>query len=168
MNAYVESAHRAGLPQRAVWLRCRNWGVPAGLREQIAEEAAAEALARSLAHEFRDEGHFRAWATRTAINLAIDALRRLRRDRPLPAEAAAGEPGERRPEWEQLLARLDCETGRAILRLSYVEGRTLDEIAARLAPAGRSANAGRLWVKRRRDGALKVLRAGLVGDGWGG
>lgn len=168
-RSFAEQAFREGIPVGAVVLRCRNWGVAGPRAAEVAEEAAAEAYRRALDRPFDSAAHFRAWVTRAALNVAVDVLRRETRRRTVPlGEHLAAPPHA--PEAEAApvaacLARLPTEE-REIVRLTFEEGLTLDEIAERVLPPGDgSANARRLRVKRKRDIALDQLRRYLVGYG---
>jgi hypothetical protein len=166
---FAEEAFREGIPLGAVVLKCRNRGVSGRRAAQIAEEAAAEAYRRSLDRVFQSAEHFRAWITRTALNAAVDILRREGRTRSvsflerLAVSAASVEVDTALVS--DCLSRLSA-LERGILHMIFEERLTLDEIAARVLPAeDGSPNARRLRVKRKRDRALAFLRDCLAG--WG-
>jgi RNA polymerase sigma factor (sigma-70 family) len=166
---YVEAALREGIPSEMILLKCRNWGVTATRAAAIAEEASAEAYLRALEQSFDSETHYRAWVSRTALNFAVDLLRRGSRTRPLGTTDLAA-PSTRAPvntaTLSECLEKLD-EEQQQILRMTYEEGLTLDEIALRLLPSeGGSANARRLRIKRKRDVALRQLRRYLESCGF--
>jgi RNA polymerase sigma factor (sigma-70 family) len=166
-RSFAEQAFRDGIPVGAVLLKCRNWGVSGPRAAHVAEEAAAEAYRRALDRPFEGDAHFRAWVTRAALNVAVDILRREARARAVPlADRLAAPPSGGESDAalvEAGLARLPAEE-REIVRLTFEEGLTLDEIADRvLPPGGGSANARRLRVKRKRDVALERLRGYLSG-----
>ena len=138
-----------------------------------AEDLAQEALLRAYAGRasFRAE-RARPWAWLRAIasNLAVDFLRRSRRVRFLPLEAAAAEAvapdaaagGERLAREDRLLVALRAEMGglpereRRAFCLFYEEGRSIAAISRALgAPEGTVKS----WLHRARE----RLRERLVG-----
>jgi RNA polymerase sigma-70 factor (ECF subfamily) len=68
----------------------------------VAEDLTIETLWRiyQARHRFRIDGNFNAWARRIASNLAIDHLRRNRREETVPEELAA-------PDWRDHLVQKD-------------------------------------------------------------
>lgn len=169
-KTFVEGAIIDGIPRLAVLLKCRNWGIPSNRAADIAEEASAEAYQRSLGQRFNDSAHYRAWVTRTAINVAIDLLRQQARFVSCHWLAELGCDPQRRNELKDVLAdALEALTDRQrlLLSLTYDVGLTLDEIAERLLPnVGGSPNAKRLRIKRERDEALTSVRAFLAQHGF--
>lgn len=170
-NKFVEATFQAGVPFKTVRLRCRNWGISETCAIQIADESSAEAYQRSLQGEFNDEAHFRAWVTRTAINVAVDLLRKQNRTVGIGwiGELAA-RAGNAEVNRELILRGIESLTQREqlILAMTYEEGLTLDEMVVRLFPddVQSSANAKRLRVKRCRDAALITLRSYLLQHGF--
>jgi RNA polymerase sigma factor (sigma-70 family) len=169
-EVFAEDAYLAGIPARTVRHKGRNWGLSFSRAEDLAEDAAAEAYHRSLTHCFHNEEHYRAWVTQTAINLAIDKLRRESRSQSLTWLVMSNEASDH----ERIAAILAgglatlAQDERELLTLTYEEGWTLDQIARLVTvPEAGSPNARRLRVKRKRDQALRKLKTYLVQLGYG-
>jgi len=168
---FADAAFLDGVPASSVFLKCRNWGLMTRRATDVAEEASAEAYRRSLAEDFNNADHYRAWITRTAINVAIDILRAGSRSWPLGefdrAQVSGTETGFADRVLEAALATLP-EDDRVIVSMTFEQGLTLDEIAEQIsALADGSPNAKRLRIKRRRDAALRQLRVYLEEHGVG-
>ena len=169
-RCFVEQAFRNGIPAAALHQKCKNWGIGGGQAVILVEEAAAEAHSRLLDRTFENEDHYKNSVIRTAINIAVDMLRRQNRACAVPlVDELAADPKDADTDPSLLaegLATLS-DRERNILRMTYEEGLTLDEIAARiLPPSDKSLNAQRLRVKRERDLALQRLRKYLIGRGF--
>ena len=169
-EVFAERAYIAGIPARIVAHKCGNWGLSPARAADLAEEAAAEAYYRSLTHCFANWDHYRGWITETALNYAIDKLRRASRSQSLTWVAPTADGSS---DHDSLAAGLAegmaalAEEERALLKLTYDEELTLDQIAGRVAAEDKgSLNAKRLRIKRKRDEALRKLRAYLVKNGY--
>ena len=103
-----------------------------------AEDAVNDAALRAWLHlgSLRDPARFDAWFSRIVVNVCRDRLHeRGRRPSMLFAEpSAAGDPFRAADERDALLAGLAALTPehRAVVALHYLEGLTVDQIAARL------------------------------------
>ncbi len=168
------SALEEGIPERAVYLRCRNWGLLPSRARDLAESAAAEAYLRALDVDLPTEIYYRRWVTRVALNFAVDELRRMRRHHSLDDEDPQA-PAEKASSLDigRLLIAIDSlpELERHIIKLSWFSEQkvTLDDIARTLLPDDkRSPNAKRIEIKRKRDVALALLRVYLNHDHDGG
>lgn len=161
-RSFVEQAFGDGVPTRVLLHRCQNWGIVFERAVILAEEATAEAHRRLLDRNFESYAHYRSSVTQTAIRVLIDILRRERRRRTLPLDEELAAPVSiAGPDYSDLAKFLSMlsEMERVILRLTFEEERTLDEIADRvLPPSDSSLNARRLQIKRKRDLALRRLR----------
>jgi RNA polymerase sigma-70 factor, ECF subfamily len=129
----------------------------------IAEDLTVESFWRMYrAHaRFNPRRPFGAWARRIATNLALDQLRKARREESLveePADETAGQanPGMQREMRERIAAAFDKLSPklRAVARLALVEGVAHREIAEAL---GVSEGAVRVRVFR----ATRILRQEL-------
>ena len=163
-QSFLTRAFRDRVPIGGVGARCRNWGVLHGRAMDIAEEAAAEAYCRVLGRSFGSEDHFRAWLTRIAMNIAVDLLRasRTRSASSLAAMAAPMPASDLdTADLAECLGKL-AEEEQRILRMTFEEKLTLDQIADQILPPNEgTANARRLRIKRRRELALRRLRCYL-------
>lgn len=126
-----------------------------------AEDATAEAFIRALTRwpKVRDLPHRDAWIMRVATNVAIDALRRRRRDAGLVVESPQPPPGgdpALRLDVAAALARLPRRQ-REVVVLHHLAGFTTPQIAEAL---GVSLNT----VKTHGARALAALRADLGSD----
>lgn len=162
---FIEDAFIVGVPSAAVFKKCRIWGVPRDRAAEIANESASEAYGRAIERVFSNSDHFRAWVTRTAVNLAIDRLRRDARTVSLNESFEPRQPFQAAELDNDLYSRaLESlsEQDRMILRWTYQESLTLDEMARRLFPdSDTSKNAQRLRIKRQRDAAIEKIRVFL-------
>jgi len=168
---YVERACQDNVPTGAVYLACRNRGVPVSRARDLAEEAANEARQRVLKREFDEYGEYCRYVTRTGCNYAIDQLRRANRmqqlqkddDFPIPTDPGGEVTADRLARLPQAMECLSPEQ-RALIRMKHEEGLTYDEIAARLLPQRTgSDNAHRLQIRRRLLVARRWLRSYLEG-----
>jgi RNA polymerase sigma-70 factor, ECF subfamily len=127
----------------------------------VAEDLTVETLWRvySARHQFRPDGNFGAWARRIATNLAIDHVRRNRREQSFPAEpAGVPQPDpllqrETHEKIQQAFRRLPAKL-QVTATLALVEELPYDEIASAL---GTSVGAVKLRVFR----AVRILRKRL-------
>jgi RNA polymerase sigma-70 factor, ECF subfamily len=131
----------------------------------IAEDLTVEAFWKMhRAHaRFDPARSFGAWARRIATNLALDHLRKSRREVPMvtePADAAQSNPGVRRETREQIAAAFQGLKPklRIVATLSLIEDAPHREIAEAL---GISEAAVRVRLFR----AMKILREQLKGQG---
>jgi RNA polymerase sigma-70 factor, ECF subfamily len=122
-----------------------------------AEDALADAALRAWQHvsSLRDPAKFDAWFSRILVNVCRDRLRQCRPTSTLawdpPVDADAFAESVERTALVDALATLTPEH-RAVIALHYLEGLTVDQIAARL-----GARAG--TVKSRLHYGLAELRA---------
>ena len=161
-RSFVIEATRAGIPFGAILLACRNWGLPPMICVDLAEEATQEAHLRGLDVSFPVAGDYYRWVTVIGRRFAIDVLRRKQRAINLGdgADALTARVGKA-DDQDGLAGHLEGlpEEDQCILRMTFVDGMTLDEIVAVVfANEDASPNALRLRVKRRRDLALGRLR----------
>jgi RNA polymerase sigma factor (sigma-70 family) len=136
------------------------------VRERAAaEDVTAEAFWKMYrAHgRFDPSRSFGAWARRIATNLALDHLRKTRRETPLgrePAAEANENPGEQREQRKHITAafgRLSPKL-RLVATLSLIEDVPHSEIAA-------SLGITEATVRVRRFRATKILRTELKKSG---
>jgi RNA polymerase sigma factor (sigma-70 family) len=130
-----------------------------------AEDLTAEAFWKMYrAHgRFDPTRSFGAWARRIATNLAVDHLRKARRETPLeqePAAEARENPGEQRDKREQLAAAFRSLSPklRLVATLSLIEEVPHSEIAESLAISEAA-------VRVRLFRATKILRSELKKSG---
>ena len=162
---WMQEAFLENIPAAAVYLKCRNWGIVTAKAIDLAEECAAEAYRRSIGRHYSDASHYRAWLTRTAVNVAVDLLREQSRTIPLDSaelpHSGLRESIHRTEDIAEGMQTLAPQE-RLIVDLTFDENLTLDEIAAQLYPGDQgSSNAKRLRIKRLRDLALHKLRVFL-------
>ena len=127
----------------------------------IAEDLTVETLWRiyRARQQFRTDGNFPAWARRIATNLALDHLRRKRREQSLFTEPPAATPPDRllqretREKIQQAFRRLPAKL-QVAATLALVEEQPYEEIADAL---GTSVGAVKLRVFR----AIRILRRQL-------
>ncbi len=170
-RVFVEQACQEGIPIGALVVRCRNRGLVHAAAVELAEEAAAEAYTRSLDRDFESYVHYCNWLTRTALNWAIDRLRRRRPVRAVretdcwvDAVETLGGMEEDLLHLREVIALLPV-ADQEVLRLAFFEQLTLEKMADRLEPnAPGSLNARRLRMKRKRDVAIERLRCYLEGQ----
>ncbi len=136
----------------------------------VRERAAAEDLTAEAfwklyrAHaRFDPSRSFGAWARRVATNLALDHLRKTRREIPLehePANAAHENPGEQREKREQLAAAFRSLSPklRLVATLSLLEDLPHSQIA-------QSLGISEATVRVRLFRATKILRTELKRSG---
>ncbi len=166
-RAFTERVFLKGVPRRAVEVRCRAFGLCSDRARDLAEEAAAEAHRRAIVRCFTSEDHYSKWVTRTALNFAIDKIRRMTRERTViwivaSTREITSEAEVDRETLRKALSILSDEE-RRVLTLTFDEGLTLDQIADTVDfGAIISPNAKRLRIKRMRDDALCKLRRFLV------
>ena len=159
---FAEAAFRLGIPQLSIRWKCVGWGLACPQADEISTEAASEATLRGMDRIFHDFEHYQAWLTRVASNLAVDALRGLRRKRildqcPSLANLDAAPIDSHLPLLHAAVAEL-AESEQRLLRLAFEEQLTLDAIAVALGIDGATDNAKRLKVKRLRDKIFQKLR----------
>lgn len=83
LDKWITQARDDGIPFRAVAKYCRNRGSSIDQAMQIADDASQEAFSRAVKlgpTPFECESHFRAWLTTTAKRVAVDGIRRRRRE----------------------------------------------------------------------------------------
>jgi RNA polymerase sigma factor (sigma-70 family) len=141
------------------------WCVRIVRERGAAEDLTAEAFWKMYrAHgRFDPTRSFGAWARRIATNLALDHLRKTRRETPLEHEPAAEEnenPGEQRDKREQLAAAFRSLSPklRLVATLSLIEEVPHSEIAESLAISEAA-------VRVRLFRATKILRSELKKSG---
>jgi RNA polymerase sigma-70 factor (ECF subfamily) len=137
---------------------CRRQSRDSHLAEDIVQETALAALLRI--HTVRDRRHLRGWLFRVAQRRFADAHRSCRGELPLTKEPYAPDPDDSgNPDLERharlrvrrLLRRLPL-TLRRPMRMHYLEGHPLREVAGRL---GTTVNG----IKSRLYRARRILRA---------
>jgi RNA polymerase sigma-70 factor (ECF subfamily) len=148
----------------ALYFRYRDWVVRLATRFTGNADDALDVLQETFAYVFRKFPGFRLTASMTTFlypvvkNLSIAARRKRTRmastdaiDAPEPAAAeASADPRQQRSELEAVLASLS-ETHREVLLMRFVDGMSLQEIAAALGiPEG--------TVKSRIHNAVATLR----------
>lgn len=147
----------------ALYFRYRDWVVRLATRFTGNADDALDVLQETFAYVFRKFPGFRLTASMTTFlypvvkNLSIAARRKRTRmgstdaaDLPEPAANASIDPNEQRSELELVLSSLP-ETHREVLLMRFVDGMSLQEIAAALAiPEG--------TVKSRVHNAVATLR----------
>jgi DNA-directed RNA polymerase specialized sigma24 family protein len=137
-RSYAERAWKDNVPNGAIYLCGRNWGLSNDAAEELAAEASNEAHRRLLDKEFATYEGYCAYVTRTAYNCAVDELRRRNRQTPLTdsslvAEAAGESRAEKIDRLHRALARLS-EEDRWLICTKYYEGLTYYELARRWRP----------------------------------
>jgi RNA polymerase sigma factor (sigma-70 family) len=166
-------AEKAGA--RAVTIRLRNYGVPASLADQAAEDAVQDGIQRTLAAETRFVNYeqFFHYVVSAAGNTAVDRWRRRSREEPLPGKSEQDDQFGQRPSppecWLTLVRRIWNELpeqDQRILDLSYEDGATLNEIAAELQVGGDTPGTQRLRIWKRRRSILDKLAQWLVKAGF--
>lgn len=170
-RCFVGAATIANVPYSAVVARCLGKRIPLSRASEIAKEASAEAYRRSLEHEFSNFAHYCRWVRRTACNYAVDLLRQESKAVSLTwIEELESQTNDGSKNRELVLQGLESlsERDRLILKMTYEDELTLDEIVERLLPKeDGSANAKRLRIVRSRDAALATLRSFLLNHGYG-
>ncbi len=121
-------------------------------------DAVQEALARAWRKRgsLRDSAAFKGWLMRILVNTCNDALRRRKRQRFLPLEEAglAAPPCQEPSGLQEALWQLKPEW-RLVLVLHYLEGYSVQEIAAALRlPAG-TVKSRMLYARRQLSVLLK-------------
>lgn len=158
---YAAAAFRDQVPISVLKLKCRFWCTSSGRAEDLAEEATAEAFRKSLTIDFEGQQHYRAWITRTAINAAIDIVRREAYLQAYTSQVRLESSSTQNSSSSDLHTALESltEEFQTLLKLTFFERLTLEELSERLLPDDtRTPNAKRLHIKRRRDLALAELR----------
>ncbi len=150
---------------RRAWPRALA-AVRASCGHDEAEDAVAEGFARAFArlHQIRDPAAVEVWLSRSAVRASLELARRRRRVRPCggPEELPGGNAHQAESAAERVVAALDraaiaASVGelppdlRHMVRLRYVAGLSVREVATRLAlPEG--------TVRRRCFDARRLLR----------
>ena len=165
-RSFSQRAYEERVPIGAAYVLCRSRGLTPQAAVQLAEEAGAEAHSRALSWDkFKGYGHFRNWLVVTARNWVRDYFRRRCTSQLFMDDLAlqpTSEAEDRELELTQLWEYLDRlpPEDREVLRLTFLEGLTLDQAAAVLEPnATGTPNARRLRVWSRRNVALSRLRS---------
>jgi RNA polymerase sigma-70 factor (ECF subfamily) len=143
--------------------------LPLDRARDLAEEAASEAHLRLLDRDFADYAGYCRYVTATALNWAVDQLRRGNRARPFaegedfaaPSPENAAGDAQRLADLVAALEKLP-EEERRLIQMWHEEGLTYDQMAERLLPDRKgSDNARRLVIRRRLLLARQRLRGYL-------
>jgi hypothetical protein len=173
LQEWADRVYREGMGIGAAFNECCRLGAAPARARDMAWDAVQHAMMQAskisdLQNKFNDFEHFCNWVYRVAINYVRDVFRRRSRERRLPDDQA-DQPQVVDPPQVQLtrefLEQLTPQE-RDLLESFEEDGPTLDEFAARwLPPDGRSENARRLEIWRKRREVVARLRRWLLDNG---